>query len=55
MLGIPTIMGGFRALLIPPIINWWNSVVYKFYIKSAFIISRFYLNLFMSYIIKVFK
>ncbi|MCH8004126.1 MAG: hypothetical protein IH934_05860 [Nanoarchaeota archaeon] len=22
-------MGGFRALLIPPIADWWNSVVKK--------------------------
>jgi hypothetical protein len=27
MLGIPPIRSGFRALLIPPIKNWWNSVV----------------------------
>ena len=40
MLGIPPMMGGFRALLIPPITDWWDSVVSKKTAKKS--IYRFF-------------
>ena len=35
MLGVPPMMGGFRALLVPPITDWWNSVVLNVQSRDA--------------------